>query len=81
MLKETMMTMMEPNIPWNWPLIFRGDGRVELLDSKGCGHPSEALSKLYFNNWKDWMRVHGCNGQCSTDEFTAAEQKYIKELK
>jgi hypothetical protein len=63
-----------------WPMIIREDGiRVELIDPKGCGHPSKLLSEaLHPNSWKNWMGAHGCNGLCSSPEFTISEEYHSK---
>ena len=59
-----------------WPLIDRGDGRVEIQCPHGVGHPSKLLS----HDWDDgWMRVHGCCGEgcCATVPFAMAEQSHL----
>lgn len=43
----------------DWPIINRGDGRVEIQCPHGVGHPSHHLS----TNWSSWMGIHGCDSE------------------
>jgi hypothetical protein len=51
-----------------WPLVDRGDGRIEILCPHGVGHPIRSLS----HHWQDWMGVHGCDLCCNTATFALA---------
>ena len=67
----------------DYPLIDRGDGRIEIICPHGVGHPSEVLSKLTDpGRWVDsWMRVHVCDGCCSWAIFAIAEQHHAARLR
>jgi len=51
----------------------RADGRIELICSHGCGHPSKRLQELMSRPWEKHDGVHGCCGCCSDEEFTKYE--------
>lgn len=54
---------------WDYPMIDRGDGRVEVMCPHGVGHPERSLSTPF---WLSWMGVHGCDGCCSQDSYQLA---------
>ena len=56
---------------------LRGDGRIEWIDSQGCGHtvwvePKHAKQKAWW--------THGCNGKCDCEEFKALKERLKKAL-
>ncbi len=66
---------------WAWPIIDRGDGRIEIACPHGVGHVSEVLSRaIHPRRWNaSWMRVHGCDGCCGGLAFAIAEHSHVKQ--
>jgi hypothetical protein len=61
-----------------WPLIDRGDGRVEIQCPHGVGHPSKLLSFMWVESW---MGVLGCDGCCGSVPFRVAEESHLAAQK
>lgn len=58
---------------WHYPLVDRGDGRVEMICPHGVGHPEKDLS----SKWDDkWMGIHGCDGCCCQAVYHLAHLKH-----
>ena len=65
-----------------YPLINRGDGRIEICCPHGVGHVSAKLSKkMYPTRWDaGWMLVHGCDGCCDKAVFYIAELAHLEKM-
>lgn len=59
-------------------VVYRTDGRVEVVCEHGVGHPTPAsaakVAEKYGHKHVTWM-VHGCDGCCSVEGFFTEDEQ------